>query len=180
MSIADRMEEALDAIEAPEVSEHWRVEDAGGADWALRKLRKARRELADVDRLVTDRIAALQAFRDSEHDRIEPEVENWETRLELWHRSLLEADDSRKTVRLPSGTLTARKLPDGVEIDDPVALLDWALEHEPNRFVVVKESLDRAAVKAAVLKAGEIVPGVTPVTGTVRFSVDTDIEEVEG
>jgi phage host-nuclease inhibitor protein Gam len=175
--LSERLDDAIgEALGAPETSDRpWAVEDAGGAEWALRKLRKAETELAGVDELAEKQIAAIEAWRDSEHERLRPELAHWPALLAVYHRDRLKEDPDAKTIRFDAGTLTARKLPDGIVIEDETALLDWALEHEPSRFVRVKESLNKEAVKEAVLKAGEVVPGVTPVEGEVRFAVKVDV-----
>lgn len=178
MSIAERLEASMDEA-SPVEMEHWKVADAGGADWALRKLAKARAELAEVEAVAEKQFAIINRFVTTETERLTPEIENWETRLALWQRELLDGDDRRKTIRLPHGTLTARKLPDGVEIADPAAVLTWARAEAPF-YVRVKEELDRSAVKQAVLKGGEIIPGVTAVPGEIRFSASTDVGEVDG
>jgi hypothetical protein len=182
VTITERLNDVLNNTGAPKAvleDRPWQITEAGEAEWVLRKRAVVVAEIAQVDALVDEQVRVLEEFREREHARLLPSLNNWDTLLAKYHRQKLAEDGEAKTLHFPHGTLTARKLPDNVEIADEVALLDWALEHEP-RFVRVKESLDRSAIKDAVLKSGEIVPGVKPTEGEVRFAVDIQDLEAEG
>lgn len=173
--LQDRLDEVMNNAAQPRVvvegtERRWMIEDPGAAEWALRKRAKIADEITQVRELVAREIAVLQDFEEAELARLLPQVENFDGLLAEWHRKVLSDDAEAKTLHYPHGTLKARKAPDGVEIADEVALLDWALEHD-QRFVRVKESLDKQALKDAVLKSGEVIPGVAPVTGEIRYSV---------
>jgi phage host-nuclease inhibitor protein Gam len=98
--------------------------------------------------------------------------------LEAYHRNVLQSDPTAKTVKLPSGTLIARKRPDNVEIDDEDAFLSWAIHHRRDEFIRIvpeKRSVDRNVVKEYALKHGEVLPGVTAITGDdagITFKVE--------
>lgn len=171
-SLAERLEDAL-AADVPfdqAMPGHWEVTDPGSADWALRKLGKVDAEAHAVSELAEQQIAAIEAWRGAEHKRLGTQRENWETLLAVYHRALLAEDEKAKTIRLPHGTLTARKLPDGIVIEDEEALLKWA-SAEAVDYVRVRVDLNHSAIKAAVLKSGEIIPGVEVVEGQVKYSV---------
>ena len=153
---------------------HWEVTDPGSADWALRKLGKVDAEAHAVSDLAEQQIAAIEAWRGAEHKRLGTQRENWETLLTVYHRGLWIEDEKVKTIRLPHGTLTARKLPDNIEIEDVKTALAWALACNDDYVRFPEPELNRAALKEAVLKNGEIIPGVTATVGAVRFTVSTD------
>jgi phage host-nuclease inhibitor protein Gam len=178
----ERLEEVLDGSGTPDavLGEHaWIIEDAGQADWAGRKLAKANRAIAEVEQLAKQQIDAINAWKHDEMVRLEKERENWLAKLADYHRARLAEDDHVKTIRLPHVTLTARKKQDGVDIPDPLGVLEVLKKDFP--FYVrtkVIEEIDRKAVKEAVLKSGEIIPGVYVAPGEVEFSASTDVEEV--
>ena len=181
MSLADRMDDALDEDFSVEhdPDRRWVVLTSGEADWALRKLRRIESEITEACELVNAQKAKLDEFLRREMERLEPQAEHWKTLLSEWHRQKLMADDKAKTLHLPAGTLTARKAPDGIRITDEDALLALLQEQAPE-YVRTKVSteVDRAAVKAAVLKDGEIIEFVEVVPGEVRFSVAFDSEVI--
>jgi phage host-nuclease inhibitor protein Gam len=172
---AERLDDALD-LDAPEEDTpgHWQITDPGSADWALRKLGKVDAEAHQVSELAEQQIAAIEAWRGAEHGRLGAQREHWETLLAIYHRARLEEDEKAKTIRLPHGTLTARKLPDGIVIEDEDALMAWLGLNEVG-YIRVRRDLDRAAIKDAVLKNGEILPGVEVKPGDVRFTVTTEV-----
>lgn len=177
--LREMLDEALDNAVTPEdrADERWTITNASAANWAMAKLRQAKRRLAEAESLAAEQHDLADRFLDGERGRIGPEITNWETRLIAWHRAELNEHADRKTIRLPSGTLSARRLPDGVVIEDEAAFCEWAFTNSPD-LVTVKTSPNRVQIKQAVLNDGEILPGVTPVEGDIRFSVKTEDESM--
>jgi phage host-nuclease inhibitor protein Gam len=182
MTIAERLDDALDrdALEGYEPCidpATWTIDTLDQVDWALRKLGKANAEAHQVSETAERRIATIEAWRGAEHKRLGARRDHWTSLLELYHRQRLAEDDDAKTIRRDCGTLTARKLPDGVDIPNPEAFVPWALihQHQLLRHVPQRWEIDLAAVKEAVLKAGEILPGVSATVGEVRFTVTTEV-----
>jgi len=137
--------------------------------WARSTLRPTR-----YPELAEQQIAAIEAWRGAEHGRLGTQREHWEALLGQYHRQRLEEDEKAKTIRLPHGTLTARKLPDGIVIEDEDALLKWARTEAPD-YVRTRVDLNHSAIKSAVLKSGEIIPGVSATVGEVRYAVTTEV-----
>lgn len=144
------------------------VTDLSSAEWALRKIARSQawldqqREMYEAER---DRLDTWIAGCRQDHDDT---ASFFGRMLENYHRIVLEDDPRRKTVKLPSGELVARKSPETVTVVDPEA---FVCEHGfDSPLVRVKASPDMAAVKQAV-KDGEALPGVELVPGEVRFSV---------
>lgn len=167
-SIADGVPERTDA------DLEFKVTNEREADWALRKLAQRRRqaeanrELAEAER---ERIDTWLAERNAE---LQADCEFFEGHLAAYHAQILVKDEGRKTIKLPGGTLKARKRPDGVEVTDE--FIPWALDNNRNDLVRVKHEVDKNAVKQAVLKDGEILTGVDVVKGDLTFSVEVSAE----
>lgn len=96
-------------------------------------------------------------------------AEFFEGHLIDYHRGLLAEDEKKKTVKLIAGTLKARKSPDTVEIADD--FLEHARIARPE-LVRTSYAVDKKAVKEAVLKDGEILPGCSVVPGSINYSVE--------
>lgn len=103
--------------------------------------------------------------------------------LERFHRAVLDGDASRKTIDLPAGRLTARRLPAQWMVDDEL-FVAWAVEQSPD-LVRVRTTPDRRKLKEALTvrdgvavdaSSGEVVPGVTVEEGAVKFNVEVSSE----
>lgn len=170
---AERLKGELDYPEGwyERENDQWRVQTLGAADWCMRKVAKLDRESTAIADAASEEIDTIIRWRDAEFARIAPQREHWTWLLADFHEKQLAEDPKVKTIKLAHGALVARKQPDNVDIPDPDALIHWALEYGDPGFVRVKKELDRAKVKDAVLKNGEILPGVEVVVGTVKYSV---------
>lgn len=147
------------------------IDDEQKATWALRKLVRVRAELQEKTNDAQAEIARINEWMDREAERLERQESFFLSLLEEFHRTRLAQDPKAKTISLPAGSLKARKAPDNVDFDAE-AFVEWAQVTRPE-FIRMKLEVDRAKVKEAVLKDGEILPGVEKVEGDLRFSVET-------
>ena len=171
---AERLYDHLDHPDGwkEQATEHWRVTDLGSADWVMRKVAKIDQERAAIDDLASQQIETIKAWWTEELERLERTRTHWEWLLADFHsRQLLEDPKHSKTIALPHGKLISRKQPDNIEIAEPSDVLLWALGQANNMVRYPEPELNRSALKEAVLKGGEIIPGVEIVEGEVRYSV---------
>lgn len=149
---------------ADEPTDAFTVHDTATAEWAMRRVRKLRDDLAEHE-LYAEGVA--EWIKKERHR--EQEAERWLVeQLEEYHRRLFAEDDRRKTVRLPSGELKARKLPDTVTVADPD---EFCAAYADTGLVRVKMIPDLTALKREVLNRGANFDGVEVVPGEMRFSV---------
>jgi len=146
------------------------VDTAAKADWAIGRIlaleaRIARRaELAiDLHNRIDTWLAKAQA---PDTDSVtyltillRPYVE---AELALRHRS--------RTLSLPSGSASLRRLPDRLEITDREAALAWCEAHAPEA-VVIKKDLSKTELKRLVFQKSEPVPGVDASLGTDQLYI---------
>lgn len=197
----DAVLDALDAPGEPTDPAPWVVDSEDKADWCLRKLAKVRAELAAVSQMaarqtlavqavIQDRLDEIQGWAHTESSRLEREAEKWETQLAVYHYRRLEDTERIKTIRLPHGTLTARKKPDSWVCDG--AFIEWAREEAPE---LLRTEADLPAVKRAlevvdgcvvevtgyevvdgkrVITSFTAVPGVTVNVGAVKYEAVTE------
>ena len=186
--LAESLEEWMQS--SSPVEDRFKIEDDGGAEWALRRLAKLEERARGVKLLAEEEREKLKMWEESELHRLESDGEHLRDLLREYHTRLLLEDDRRRTVRLPHGTMAIRKLPDKWEID-PDAFLIWAKANAPALVKVVelpklaeaKQALkplsDLSAqvpgsVTAAVSEDGEIVPGVVIERQADRWSVTVE------
>lgn len=149
------------------------IEDEKRASKVLYRVRKLHEEAAQIVERAQDDLDRITAWREDELGKINREIDYLEAQLTSFHRAVLAEDERRKTITFPWGRLKARKGPDGIEVEDPDAFLAWARETRPE-FVTEKHtySIAKAPLKDAVLKDGEVLPGVEPVLGETKFSIE--------
>jgi hypothetical protein len=63
-----------------------------------------------------------------------------------------------RTLLLPSGSVSLKKLPDKLDITDTEAAMAWASENAPSAIIIKKE-LSRSVLKSLIVSQGEAVPG---------------------
>lgn len=191
--MAQTLEEVLlGAYETPEeipeseeeqvyLKERFHIKDDGQANWAVRKIAQARRQLAEAEALAQSEIDRIQQWLQGQKREAE-RTEGFFTAL-LWEYFLpkFATDPRRKTIKLPSGTLQVRQLPPEFKRDD-AALLKWLKEHEMMEFVETKEMPRWADLKSqvqvsgrhVVTQGGEIVEGVEVIPRPPLFRVITE------
>lgn len=160
-----------DEQESLDGTDRFVVDTIEKAEWALRKLAQYRNRQAENRALAEAEIARIETWLVEENARYLKGIEFFEALLVEFHRRELRDDPKRKTISLPAGNLKARKLPDSIEIVDEESFKDFA-ETERNDLLRIQIAPDKNALKQAVLRDGEVIPGVAAVTGDLRFSID--------
>lgn len=171
--------------EVPQTDEEraaWSIDSTDAANWALRKLARARASIAEVERQAEVERARIDDWVAGERRRGERDVSFFEGALVAWHAERLGADPDARTIRLPAGTLSARKAPDSWKAQDEAAFLAWAeanrpalvrVKREPN-IADAKRVLEARGPGVVDPQTGEIVPGLVVEVGGLTFKVSTD------
>lgn len=156
-----------------EERERWRVDGPGTAEWALRRLARAKRLIAEAEELAESERARIDMWLANERKRQERDVAFFEGALREFHASVLAEDPKRKTLEFPMGVLKARKVSDSVRVVDEAAFRDFAEGNGRVELLNIKVTPKLLAIREAVLKDGEPIPGVEPVRGEgFTFSVE--------
>lgn len=155
-----------DPTDESEHDEGFCIKDASMADWALRKMQKAREKLREKEAVVVPEIEALEDYLGKVRQEYKDTAEFFERHLIAYHQGVYEADPGEKTVRLPHGTLKARKTPDKVEV------LDSAVNTLPDAFKRIMVAPDKKALLKHVKETGEVFEGVSFLEGGIKFSVE--------
>jgi Bacteriophage Mu Gam like protein len=148
--------------------------DEVAADRLLYRWMRERSNRVVTAALYDRQIASLTAARDDHLAAIDDRIDWLTTTLNLWHAARLTEDPHRKTIRLPHGTLSSRRVNDTYDFD-PAVFVPWAVEHCPQAVRLppappptvdrraAKDTLDIVMVDGRALdrRTGEFVPGVT-------------------
>lgn len=176
--ILERLNERLDLAGMPDDyaphDEGWRVRDDDSAAWASRKLRDAHGKVAEIDAWAAREKERIDAVAEEEKRSHERDIEFFQTHLALWLRELISEGRAKKSIALPGGKIALRARQPKLNIENEEHLLDYLRGHHPE-LVKVKESLDRAAFKKAVVLDGQTV--VLADTGEVLSDVWAEPQE---
>lgn len=162
-----------------EVGSQFQIADDAQADWALRKISAAESEIAKITKLADEEINKIIAWRVAEVTKHQRTADFMAQLLGTYHRKLFAEDATRKTIKLPHGTLMARA--GQTKFTFTPEFVEWARINAPDMLRVKYET---DAVKAkntfdvvenldhefAAVWAGEVVPGVEIEPATTKFS----------
>lgn len=192
-----------DPPQTDEERERWQVTSDGQAQWCLLRLARAEQQLARINEAATEMIRHATEWRDRESRQHQRDADFFRGAAADYHRRRLQpvVDDitadgvvdkeawkkvKGKRYPLPAGHLEAKRSQDKVVIEDPDALVSWALADWATRTLLnISPSLSaikllpRTADGRVGTEDGEIVPGVRVEGGTVSFDAKaTTTDEV--
>ncbi len=190
-AMAERAEAAYLAAEVPpdgapdldddETAALWQVADDFAANWALRKVGQANRELVRLQEAAEHEIAAINQWLEAASAPHLRTVSFFTGRLVDYRRHLEDENpDLPLTYKLPGGALTRRAGRARTVLLDEDALVEWATANHP-------EAVARKALPSKVTRAdrfttnengdvvdtstGEIVPGLRVTVGGPTYGV---------
>lgn len=151
------------------------VDDDQKAEWCIRKIAEARKEMMDW-------IEFYVAQMDKVKARCESRIQFFETMLEGYFRTVPhKATKTQESYQLPSGKLVVKKQTPEIERDD-AQIIQWLYDNSqsPETYLKIKESLDWAELKKVLKVAGsvmttedgEIIPGITVTERPDVFKVE--------
>lgn len=159
----------------PSITEAWQVTDLHLADAALARLGELERERAEDGELTkraVERILLRQQLRNEKRER---GIAFYRVRLEAYaatHRAEL-LTGKKKSRELPNGVISWRKVPEGLEVRDPVALLEWARNQPIESGVLrIKEEAALGEITKAFRATGEVPPGTEVKPESEKLSIE--------
>lgn len=147
----------------------WRVTTVADADWALRKISEAERELAAATEYAEAYIAKIKCWLDREKARARHAVAFFEGELERYALDAIAPGQRKQSISTPSGKFGFRRAPGKIVVDNDGAVLDHLTVVGWDDCVRVRRSVDKAALKKRFQATGELVPGTTWDEGDRRF-----------
>ena len=160
------------------------ITDDSLAQWALNKLAADKTELARLRRNAQAEIDRIQAKAADDERPVQDKIDHWQNELTGYFRRLREADPKLKTYKLPGGNRVHRKGRTSTVVNDAEEFTRWALE--TGTVAALKMTPQVSALTPAhgfartddgvivFAKDGEIVPGVSVVTGDDSYTVNLE------
>jgi hypothetical protein len=153
------------------------ITDDSLAQWAMRRHNHYLQRITAHDDLAASEIARVEAWRDEVNAPLRQHLAYFQSLLEQWARQVRETDPAIKTVHLPAGELSTRKVKGRIDIADDAELITWASANLPG-VVVTKQTVSKSALgkltrdgDRLITEDGEIVPSVTVGADSVRVQI---------
>jgi phage host-nuclease inhibitor protein Gam len=160
------------ASEAEDEDQGWRITSDLEADWAIKKIKSARKDLDRKKQLAEAEIHEIQDWIKTEQEKTEKSTAFLEAKLREYFSSLdktvLKESKTQLKYELRAGVLKLKKQMPEIKRDNSV-LVQWLLDAGLDNYVKIKKEPDWAALKdnlqfvgdkAIHKETGEIVPGI--------------------
>lgn len=146
--------------EIRERAERWKITDDGGAEWAMRLLAAKQAEIDELAVKRDDWIDRITAWFDQAAKGPQRTVEHFVALLERYAAERYE-QTGKATLSLPSGKVSSRPVGGNVAVDEVDGLVEWLLEHLPEKVEDLTETKVRLAELKKVTKVVEQQTGVS-------------------
>jgi|GEM_PF-1074890 len=146
------------------------VDNASKASWAIATILEAEERIAQRKALADEYKARLDAWLSSSNVQDNNTISYITFLLEPYARDEISKLHKSKTLSLPTGTASLRKLPDRLEItDNDIALAYCETEHP--EAVIIKKELNKSILKDLILKQTEPIPGICAELGPDKLYI---------
>ena len=179
-ALDDYLLDAYDEPQEQEEREQFHIKNDDKANWAIRKIAKARKEFAEAERQAERETERINAWLDGKRKERERAEEFFTGLLTAYYLPQHMEDPQRKTFKLPAGAFRVRQQQPEFQRDD-AALVQWLEEHVmPDYLEVVKKPKWGELKKLIETKggvatvAGEVVDGIMVVPRGLKFTVATE------
>jgi phage host-nuclease inhibitor protein Gam len=167
-----------DEIDTP-IHQPFKIETLDQAEWAMRKIERARKEIARFDEAaqkVIDKIKARVEILAKSHKHT---IESMTVLLEPWVSLEIAKQGKKRSYNMIGGTAGYRSSPNSIEITDEAAAIQWLEEHKAIGCVVIKKVVVKKAVHDLIKAKGEIPDGIEVKPGETKFYVNTNVDLIE-
>ena len=151
----------LESYEAPEdlddtENQRFRIQDDNQADWALRKIARARQDMKEAEETAAMEIEKINRWLDGQRDESLRTERFFTALLQEYYEPRFMTNPDKKTYKLPSGKVQRRTQQPLFDRDNE-ALLAWLKQREMTDYIEVKESPKWGELKQQVQVVGEHV-----------------------
>jgi len=135
------------------------IDTPSKAAWAIASVLEAEERINQRKALADEYKARLDAWLVSASNQDNNTISYLSFLLEPYVSDEVSKLHKSKTISLPTGTASLRKLPDKLEITDNDAAIAYC-EIEHPEAVIIKKELNKPILKDLILKQAEPIPGV--------------------
>ena len=140
------------------------IDSVAKADWAVGRILSLESRIARRVELAAELHSRIDAWLTKAQAPDQDSVAYLMSLLRPYVEAELTIQHRSRTLSLPSGSASMRRLPERLEITDKEAALAWCEAHAPEA-VIIKKDLSKTELKRLVLKSSEPVPGVDAALG---------------
>ena len=152
------------------VVESFTIDDIGKASWSVAKILEAEARIAQRAQLAKDFKSRIDTWLESANKQDEDSISYLSFLLEPYIKNEVSKLHNTKTLSLPTGLASLRKLPDRLDIINADEALSYC-ETEHPEAVIIKKELDKAVLKDLILKKTEPIPGVEAELGADKLYI---------
>lgn len=151
----------LESYEAPEdladtENQRFRIQDDNQADWALRKIARARQDMKEAEETAAMEIEKINRWLDGQRDESLRTELFFTVLLQEYYEPRFMTNPDKKTYKLPSGKVQRRTQQPLFDRDNE-ALLAWLKQRGMTDYIEVKETPKWGELKQQVQVVGEHV-----------------------
>ncbi|GHT84318.1 hypothetical protein FACS1894137_07210 [Spirochaetia bacterium] len=151
-------------------TEQFTVDSPSKASWAVSRILEAEARMDQRSALANEYKARIDAWLESANQQDSDSIFYLSLLLEPYAKAEISKLHKSRTLSLPTGLASLRKLPDRLEITDSAAALAYC-EAEHPEAVIIKKELDKSILKELILKQAEPIPGVDAELGPDKLYV---------
>jgi hypothetical protein len=151
-------------------AECFTVDSLDKASWAVSKILEAEARIAQRAELAREFKSRIDTWLESANRQDNDSISYLSILLEPYVKDEVSKLYKSRTLSLPTGLASLRKLPDRLEITDNAEALAYC-EAEHPEAVIIKKELDKSVLKDLILKQAEPVPGVEAELGPDKLYV---------
>jgi phage host-nuclease inhibitor protein Gam len=146
------------------------INDPSKASWAIARILETEAGIAQRTSLAESYKARIDQWLTSANKQDNDSISYLSFLLEPYVKDEVAKLYKSRTLSLPTGTASLRKLPDRLEITDSSTALAYC-EAEHPEAVIIKKELDKSILKDLILKQAEPIPGVEAELGPDKLYV---------
>jgi phage host-nuclease inhibitor protein Gam len=146
------------------------INDPSKASWAIARILESEAGIAQRTSLAESYKTRIDQWLASANRQDSDSISYISFLLEPYVKDEVAKLYKSRTLSLPTGTASLRKLPDRLEITDSSTALAYC-EAEHPEAVIVKKELDKSILKDLILKQAEPIPGVEAELGPDKLYV---------
>jgi len=152
------------------VMESFTIDNISKASWSVAKILEAEARIAQRAELAKDFKSRIDTWLESANKQDEDSISYISFLLEPYVKNEVSKLHKTKTLSLPTGIASLRKLQDKLEIVDADEALAYCEAQHPEA-VIIKKELDKAVLKDLILKRTEPIPGVEAELGADKLYI---------
>jgi phage host-nuclease inhibitor protein Gam len=155
--------------EAP-ATEQFTIDSLTKASWATARILEAEERITQRSSLAKDYKDRIDAWLVTANTQDNNSISYLSFLLQPYVESEVAKLHKSKTISLPTGSISLRKLPERLDITNPTAALAYC-EAEHPEAVIIKKELDKSILKDLILRQAEPIPGVDAELGAEKLYV---------